>query len=138
MGGLSGGQWQVFEFSKRIDAILRRLDGNRIGHAICRVQPVGRRRLRAARQRRLNGRSGIAFRQPDDAGEFAIEIDFQRGVLELLLDAGIRNARDVADLRKQLVREGAAGVEVGAGDLNIEGRRRAKIEDLGDDIRGKE
>src|SRR6202021_1278806 len=87
---------------------------------------------------RLNGRSGIAFRQPDDAGEFAIEIDFQRGVLELLLDAGIRNARDVADLRKQLVRERAAGVEVGAGDLNIEGRRRAKIEDLGDDVSGKE
>jgi hypothetical protein len=56
----------------------------------------------------------------------------------LLLDARIGNARDIADLRKQLVREGAAGVEVGAGDLNVEGRRRAKIQDLGDDIRGKE
>ena len=138
LGGRSGGQWQVFEFAKRIDAILRRLDGNRIGHAVGRVQPVGRRRLRAARQRRLKAGSGIAFRQPDDAGEFAIEIDFQRGVLELLLDAGIRHARDGADLRQQLVGEGAAGVEVGAGDLNIEGRRRAKIEDLGDDIRRKE
>ena len=127
-----------FQTAKELLVDLRRLDGNRIGHAICRVQPVGRRRLRAARQRRLNAGSGIAFRQPDDPGEFAIEIDFQRGVLELLLDAGIRNARDVADLRKQLVREGAAGIEIGAGDLNIERRRRAKIEDLGDDIRGKE
>jgi hypothetical protein len=43
----------------------------------------------------------------------------------------------VADLREQLVREGAAGVEVGAGDLNVERRRRAEIEDLADDIGGR-
>ena len=138
LGGLSGGQRQVLEFSKRIDAVLRRLNGNRIGHAVFRVQPVGWRRLGAARQRRLDARGGIAFRQPDDAGEFAIEIDFQRRVLELLLDARIRDAGDVADLRKQLVRKGAAGAEVGAGDLNVERRRRAEIEDLGDDVSGKE
>ena len=86
----------------------------------------------------MNARSGVAFRQPDDAGEFAIEIDLQRGVLEMLLDARIRNARDMADLRQQLVGEGAAGIEIGAGDLNVERRRRAEIEDLADDIRRKE
>ena len=138
LGRRSGGQRQVFEFAKRIDAILRRLDGNRIGHAVGRVQPVGRRRLRAARQRRLKAGSGIVFGQPDDAGEFAIEIDLQRGVLECFLDARIGDAGNVADLRQQLVGEGAAGVEIGAGDLHVDRRRRAEIEDLADDIRRKE
>ncbi len=89
-------------------------------------------------KRRLNAGRGVAFRQPDDAGEFAVEIDFQRRILELLLDARVGDARNMADLRKQLVGEGAAGVEVGAGDLDVERRRRAEIEDLADDIGGKE
>ena len=75
---LRGGQRQVLERAKRIDVILRRLDRNRIGHAIGRVQPVGRRRLGAARKRRLNAGRRVAFRQSDDAGEFAIEIHLQR------------------------------------------------------------
>ncbi len=51
---------------------------------------------------------------------------------------GSTNTRDIADLREQLVREGSAGTKVGASDLNVEGRRGTKVEDLGDDIRGKE
>ena len=101
-------------------------------------QPIGRRRLGAARQRRLNARRGVAFRQPDDAGEFAVEVDLEPGILELLLDARIGDARNMADLGEQLVREGAAGVEIDAGDLDVERRRRAEIEDLADDVGGQE
>ena len=138
LGRLGGGQRQVLELAERIDVILRRLDRNRIGHAVGRAQPVGRRRLGAARQRRLDAGRGVVFRQPDDAGEFAVEVDLERGVLERFLDARIGDARNMAYLRQQLVGEGAAGVEVGAGDLDVERRRRAEIEDLADDIGGQE
>ena len=60
------------------------------------------------------------------------------GVLERFLDARIGNPGNMANLRQQLVGEGAVRVEVVAGDLDVDRRGRAEIENLADDVRRKE
>ena len=82
----------------------------------------------------MNARRGVALRQPHDAGQFPVEVDLERGILELFLDARVRDAGDMADFCEQLVSEGSAGAKIGAGDLNVDGRGRAEIEDLTDDV----
>ena len=52
------------------------------------------------------------------------------GALERFLDARIGDPGNVTYLRQQLVGEGADRLEIGAGDLDVERRRRAEIEDL--------
>ena len=115
-------------------SILRGLNRNGVGNAIGRAQPVGRRGLGAPGQRRLDARRRIDSREADDAGEVAIEVDLERRVPERFLDTRIGDAWDMPDFGQQFVGEGAAGGEIVAGDLDVDRRGRAEIEDLADDV----
>ena len=46
------GDRQVLQLRRAVDPVLRRLDDDRIGHPVVRVEPEGRRRLAAAGERR--------------------------------------------------------------------------------------
>ena len=61
-GAGAGGHRHVFQPAHRADVALRRLDRDRIGDAGLRVQPVGRRGLRAAGQAWSAWRSPRPFR----------------------------------------------------------------------------
>ena len=135
VGGL---ERQVLEIPKGVDAVLRGLDGHGVGDAVSGAQPVGRRRLGAARQGRLKARGGVVLGESHDAGKFAVEVDPEGGVLEGLLDARVGDPGNMADLRQELGCEGAAGLEIIACDLDVDRRGRPEIEDLAHHIRRKE
>ena len=59
------------------------------------------------------------------------------GVIEILLDTRIGNARHVANLCQDLVRDLAIRLYIGAVDLNIHRRRQSEIQNLRDDIGGQ-
>ena len=65
----------------------------------------------------------------------AVDVDVERRERRRLLDACVGDARDVADLRQELVGVGEVRVEIVAADLQIDRRGRAEIQDLADDIR---
>ena len=131
-------QRHIFEVSERIDAVLRRLDRDRVGDAVGRAQPIGRGGLRAAGEGRLKAGRGVILGEPDDASEFAVEVDLESGVLESFLNAGIGNSGNMANLRQELVGERAARFDVIAGDLDVDRRRRAEVENLANDVGRKE
>ncbi len=62
----------------------------------------------------------------------------QLGLIEGLLDAQIGDAGNAAHLVHDAVGQVAVGVHVLADDLHVDGRRKAEIENLADDIVGQE
>ena len=135
VGGL---ERQVLEVAERVDAVLRGLDRNGVGNAVGGAQPVGRGRLGAARKGGLQAGRGVVLGEAHDAGEFAVEVDPEGGVPEGFLDARIGDSGNMANLGQELHCEGAAGLEIGACDLDVDRRGRAEVEDLAHHIGGKE
>ena len=136
LGGLRRAHWQVLQVAQRRPACVA-APGSRdgVGHAVRRVEPIGRRGLGAARQRRLNVGRRVAFRQPDDAGELAVEVDLQRGRAGSAPGGAGRRcrARDGSRART-LSGIGVVGLQIGADDLHVERGRRPEVEDLADDV----
>src|SRR6185312_12082608 len=64
--------------------------------------------------------------------------DVDLRIVEHLLNAGIRNARDGANAFEQIGGVGIVGRLIVADDLNIDRRRQSEIQDLGDDVGGQE
>ena len=132
------GDGHVAQRAERVHRVLRRLHGDGVGDAVLRIEPVGRRGLRRARQGRLQAVGGIAFRQADRAGHVAVEIDLQGRRAQLLLNARVGDAGDAADLRQQGEGVGVVRGVVLAGDLHVERCRRAEVQDLADHVRRQE
>ena len=124
----------LFRSPISVDPILRRLHDDRIGHAVLRVQPEGRRGLDAAGEVVQHAGREVTLGQPHLAREGAVDVDIQGRCVERLLDARIGDARHLADALQQLVGIGAVGLQIVADHLHIDRRRQAEVQDLGDDV----
>ena len=116
------------------DLVLRRLHHDRIGHAVIRIEIVGRRDLRAAREIDDEAVGDVALGQPDILRAGTVDIDVEGRIVGRLLDARIGDAGNAADPAQQLVGVGEIGLQIGAADLQVDRRRRAEIQDLADDV----
>ncbi len=132
------GDRQRLQRAQGIDLVLRRLHHDGIGHAVIRIEIVGRRDLRAAGEIDDEAVGDVALGQADILRAGAVDVDVEGRRARRLLDARIRNAGDTADAAEQLVGVGEVGVEIGAAHLQVDRRRRAEIEDLADDVGGQE
>ena len=127
-------QRQRLQRAQRVHLVLRRLHHDRIGHAIVRVEVVGRGHLRAARQVDDEAVGDVAFGQADILRAGAVDIDIEARVVRRLLNARVGDAGDPANPVQQLVGIGEVLGHVGAANLQIDRRRRAEIQDLADDV----
>ena len=126
---------QVVEIAHRVDPVLRRLDDDRVGHAVLRIEPEGRIRLQAAGEVDLHVRRHVLLGQADLAGERAVDVHVQRRVVEDLLDARVGDSRHLFDLDgRSSPRRRLVFLALVADDLHVDGRRQAEIEDLADDV----
>ncbi len=64
--------------------------------------------------------------------------DVEDGVVIGLLNAEVGETGDLAEFGEHLVRDLAVVCDLGAFDLDVDGRGQAEVEDLRDDVRGKE
>jgi len=78
------------------------------------------------------------FGEARKRGQRAVDVDVKGRLLKRLLDAGIGDPWDRPDFRQQRIRVFAIGHKIPAGDLQVDRRRHAKIQDLTDDIRRQE
>ena len=75
--------------------------------------------------------------RPMDWARVRSTLTVELGIVEGLLDAHVGGAGDVADLVQHVLGESAVAVEVGADDLDVDGRGEAEVENLGDDVDGQ-
>ena len=116
------------------DLVLRRLHHDRIGHAVIRIEVVGRRHLRGAGKVDHETVGDVALGQADILRAGAVDIDVEGRIVRRLLDARIGDAGNPADLGQQIVGIGEVGADIGAADLQVDRRRRAEVQDLADDV----
>ena len=67
-------------------------------------------------------------------GAGAVDVEAQGGGVGDLLDVNVDGAGDAGDAGGKLEGEGVVGFDVAAGDLDIDGRGEAEVEDLADDV----
>ena len=113
---------------------MRRLHHDRIGHAIIRIEIIGRGDLRAARQIDNEAVGDVALGQPDILGAGAVDVDIEGRIVGRLLDPCIRDAGYPANPAQQLIGIAEIRRHIGAADLQVDRRRRTEIEDLADDV----
>jgi hypothetical protein len=119
---------------QRIDLVLRRLQRHRIVDAVLLVEPEGGGHLDRAGQIDHEAVGHIGGRHAGVARARAVDVHIKRRQRSRLLDARIGHAADMAHLREQLIGVGVVRGQIAAADLQVNRRRRAKIEDLADDI----
>ena len=107
--GSGRGHRDIGEIRHRVDAVLRHLRDDRIGHAVLGVEPEIRLDLDAARQRHQQAVGDVALGEPDLAGQRTIDIDVDLRIVESLLDAQIGDAGHLADALEQIGGIGVVG-----------------------------
>src|SRR6202012_3835994 len=101
---------------------------------VLRVHPVGGRDLAAAGQGGQEAVGDVTLRQAQLGDAGAVDVDAQFRPAFRLLHAHVGQPADAADLFEQNVGVGAVGGGVGARDLQVDGRGRAEVQDLADDV----
>ena len=115
------------QIAHRGELRLRRLKIDEISDAGFAVEPVGRRHLPGARQRRQGVVRDIGLRQRRAQSKGAMRGDEQGRLIERLTDRRVRDARDEAHLRDDALRVGHVGFGVAANDLYVNRCRQAEV-----------
>jgi len=97
---------------------------------VLRIQKECRRGLEAAAQRHQHAIGDITLGKAALRSLGAIYRDVQFGLIERLLDAKVGQARHLAELAQQPVREYPGRLDIVAFYLYIDGRRNAEVQDL--------
>ena len=134
-GPVTGVRRQIGE---RRQAKLRRLRDDRVLRAGLRVDPERQQVLAAAGERGEQVRRHVRLGQSQERRLAAIDIHVQRRVIKRLLDAQVRDARDLVHARQQRVGVDAIGLDIEAGHLHVKRRGQTKVQDLTDDVRRQE
>ncbi len=79
----------------------------------------------------------IPLREAQFLRTAAVHSHVELGQVEGLLYSCVRHTGDVSDTVQELLREYVVGRDVEATHLDVDWRRRAEVEDLGHDVRGK-
>ena len=128
------GYGQAAQRRQAVEPVLRGLRGDVVADPVARVEIEIGRGLEASAERDQNALSDILLREPDGGCARAVHVHRHAGVVERLLDAGIDGAGNVAHVVEHALGQGAVCVEIGAHDLDVDGRRQAEVQDLRDDV----
>jgi len=104
--------------------------------AILEIQPEVRRRQPARTQRGEQRIRHVLLREPDLAGARAINIDAQLGAVHPLLQMDVGRSADLRHPGLDLLGQGKV-FGAGSGDLDIDGRGQAEVQNLAHDIRSR-
>ena len=126
---------QILQRRQAVELVLRGLQCNRIGDPVLFVQPVRGRNLAGARE--IDDQTVGDVRRGDAGilGARAVDIDVERRQPRRLLDTGVGDPGDVANLGQELIGIGEVRVEIVPADLHVDRRRCAEIQDLAHDVR---
>src|SRR5207302_7531728 len=117
-----------------IRLILRRLRGDVVAHAVLRVQPERRCRLKTTAQRHKQVARDVTRRITGLLRLGSVDIDLQLRSVERLLNSQVRRAWNIFDFVQELVSIPAISLDVLANDLNVNWCRQTKVQDLADNI----
>src|SRR5581483_6574198 len=92
------------------------------------------RGLKAPAERHQLTAGNVSLREPAAGRLGAVYIDVERRIVEILLDARIGDARHLAHVAQDLVGDAPVGLDVGAFDLNIDGRGENEVQDLREQV----
>ena len=132
--GCRTGDGQTFECSHRVELVLRSLDRDIVGNPVARIEIEIGARLETAAERDQEALCDILLRKARARGARAVHVHRQVRFVERLLDARVGRAANIADFVEHVFGQGAIGIEIGADDLNVNGRGKPEIQNLGDDV----
>ena len=107
---------------------------DRVGHAVCVVEPEIRLDLSAAGQRDEQAVRDVALTEPHLVCEGTVDRDIDLRIAVGLLDTRIGDPGHLANSFEELARVGVIGILVRSRHLQIDRRRQPEIEDLRDDV----
>src|SRR5215470_1814863 len=120
-----------------VHAILWRLHRDAVADTVFRIEPETRRSLEAGAERDENVLRDVARLQADVLGASAVDVEVERWCIESLLDVNINCAGNVTHFARKFFSEFVIDRLIGdrPQDGNVDGGRRAEIQDLRDDVR---
>ena len=108
VGAPRGVDGQILQRRQRVELVLRGLQRDRIGDAVLLVQPVGGRHLAGAREVDDQAVGHVGRGHAGVLRARAVDVDIERRLRGRLLDARIGDARNMPDLRQELVGVGVS------------------------------
>ena len=126
----------VLKVLQGLNPVLGGLGCQVIVDAILPIQEKGRSRLKASAQRHQQAAGDVALGEAAAGCFRAVHVDMEFRVIEVLLNARVDDTRYLAYLVQYLVGDLSIALDVGALDLNIDGRGQAKVQNLSDDVGG--
>ena len=66
--------------------------------------------------------------QAELARPHAVDVEFQRRLVQILRNENVRDTGDLADFSRQIERELIVGLQVGAGDLDVDRGRQTHVQ----------
>ena len=126
----------VFRSCDDVDAIGRHLHHQGVAHAVARIDPEIRRRLRARIGRDQHVVRRLLLGHADLRGQRAVHIHGQCRRIRNLKHMRVDDARHLRQIARDLRREREGCVLIRPGDPHIDGRGLAEIQHLIDDIGG--
>ena len=118
---------RVGEIVERAHPVLRRLRYHVVLSSALRIDPEGGRGLKAARQRDEHVGRDVLLGEAQKCRLAAIDVHVDLRIIIGLLDVQVDRARDAAELRQQLLDEGAVRVELGPVTCTSSGEGRPKF-----------
>ncbi len=140
LGQLGGGRGDgnVLDVAQGLDLVLRRLRDDAVENVVLVVEEVLGLKLGGAGEDVDGGAADVALGVAALEGLGAVDGDLEDGRVVGLLETEIDEAGDLGELLHHGGDDGAVAGVVVAFDLDVDGSGKAEVEDLGDDVGGKE
>ncbi len=136
-GGRAGStQRDGLKVSQSLNLVFGVLNGQHIIVAGLWIDPITRRYHLIGRQRRDHIVDHLALIETHLAGPCTVDIELQRGVVDILGYEYVGDAWNSPNPRGELEGGVIGPFEIGAGHLDIDGRRKAQIQDRVDHTAG--
>ena len=133
-----GCEWNVFEVAQRLDLVLRCLRDDAVENVVLVVEEKLGRELCGAGQDIDSRSADVALGITAIERLGAVDGDFEDGRVVRLFQAEVDEAWNLAESLHHLRGDRAVADVVCTFDLDVDGRGEAKVEDLSDDVGGKE
>ena len=125
-------QWNILEVLHRhvVEPVVGILHGDHIVVAALGVDPIGRRNLPSEVMAVITLSTTVLGREPDQAGLFAVDVERNAGIIQILRNVDAGHAGHGLDLRGQLLRPARRRLAYPCElILNVDGSGQALIDD---------
>src|SRR5580692_3061457 len=133
-----GIDWSVLEVFEGLNRVLRSLGHQVVADAIIEIEEKHGRDLEAAAEGVQHAVGNVALGVPALGRLGTIHGHIELRVIKRLLYARIGNTRNLLDLMQHAGCDLAIALDIGSLDLDINGCRQTKVQDLRNDVRGQE